>query len=165
MPRQGKIFVKLRNEFKMSAKQYRKFLVENTEVVKNLMCEKKLHDIKFDTVPSVAMARYTNAFFKNAPEEFEQHKKDLPSGKVKAKTSVLYPYNVLNKLRNGDAEMAEFHWRDFSTFLADCNILPMVDVSGSMSSSIGNSITAMDVAISMGIYIAERLQGESKNLF
>lgn len=164
MPRQGAIANKLRKEFKMTPKEYRKFLVENTQVVENLMCENKFKEIEFRTVPSLAMARYTNAFQKNAPEQFEKYKEALATNKEKAKTGTLYPYDVLKTLKNGDEKMAGFQWRDLPTFIADCNILPLVDVSGSMDQSIGKSVTAMDVSISMGMYIAERQNGDFKNM-
>jgi hypothetical protein len=46
-------------------------------------------------------------------------------------------------------------------------ILPVVDVSGSMSSAAGNSktVTCMDVAISLGLYISERNEGPFKDAF
>jgi hypothetical protein len=46
-------------------------------------------------------------------------------------------------------------------------VLPMVDVSGSMSCSAGSSdsLTCMDVAISLGIYISERNEGTFKDSF
>ena len=47
------------------------------------------------------------------------------------------------------------------------NTLTMVDVSGSMSCSAGSndSLTCMDVAISLGIYISERNEGTFKDSF
>jgi hypothetical protein len=46
-------------------------------------------------------------------------------------------------------------------------MLPVVDVSGSMSCSAGNNpnITCMDVAISLGLYISERNVGPFKDAF
>lgn len=164
MPRQGKIANKLRKLFKMAPKEYRKFLVENTKVVESKMCENKFNEINFSQVPSLAMARYTKAFKRKAEEKYEKYKEDLASNKLKAKTNSLYPYDVLKTLINGDEEMAELQWRDLQDFTAECNILPLVDVSGSMMQSVGTSTTAIDVSISMGIYIAEKQKGDFKNL-
>lgn len=164
MPRQGKIANKLRKSFKMTPKEYRKFLVENTNVVESKMCENKFDEINFSQVPSLAMARYTRAFMRKAEKNYEKYKDDLVSNKLNAKTSSLYPYDVLKTLVNGDAKMAELQWRDLPDFIAECNILPLVDVSGSMEQSIGSSTTAIDVSISMGIYIAEKQKGVFKNL-
>jgi hypothetical protein len=45
--------------------------------------------------------------------------------------------------------------------------LPVVDVSGSMSTPAGDNknVTCMDVAISLGLYISERNEGNFKNAF
>ena len=44
--------------------------------------------------------------------------------------------------------------------------MPLVDVSGSMYASVGNTnLTALTVATSLGIYIAERNKGDFKDLF
>ena len=61
--------------------------------------------------------------------------------------------------------MAELQWRDLPNFIAECNILLLVDVSDSMNVPIaGSSTTALDAAISLGIYIAEKQKGDFKNL-
>jgi hypothetical protein len=46
-------------------------------------------------------------------------------------------------------------------------VLPVVDVSGSMSCSAGgnDNLTCMDVAISLGMYISERNEGNFKDAF
>jgi hypothetical protein len=46
-------------------------------------------------------------------------------------------------------------------------ILPVVDVSGSMSSEVGGNpnLSCMDVAISLGMYISERNEGKFKDAF
>jgi len=44
-------------------------------------------------------------------------------------------------------------------------MIPMVDVSGSMGQMISGSVNAMDVAISLGIYVSERLEGPFKDHF
>jgi len=46
-------------------------------------------------------------------------------------------------------------------------LLPVVDVSGSMSTSAGGNknVTCMDVAISLGLYISERNEGPFKDAF
>lgn len=164
MPRKGGIANKLRKAFKMTPKDYRKFLVENTKVVESKMCENKFDEIDFNQVPSLAMARYTNAFKRKAEKSYEKYKEDLSSNKLQAKTNSLYPYDVLKTLKNGDEQMAELQWRDLPDFIAECNVLPLVDVSGSMVQYIGTSTTAIDVSISMGIYIAEKQKGDFKNL-
>jgi len=49
--------------------------------------------------------------------------------------------------------------------MTDANLLAMVDVSGSMCSSPAGTLTAMDVAVSLGLYIAEKNTGAFQNTF
>jgi len=44
-------------------------------------------------------------------------------------------------------------------------VLPLVDVSGSMSSLASGSTTCIDIAVSLGLYIAERNEGPFKDSF
>ena len=59
------LFNKLRKIAQMSPRDFRKLLAKNTDVVETYMCKKDFQDIDYNKVPSVAMARYNNAFKKN----------------------------------------------------------------------------------------------------
>lgn len=169
MPRKGKTAVKLRNYMGMSPKQYRKTLVEGTNVVEQLMCAKRWEDIDFSKLPSVASARYQKAFWKNAKESYETYIGKLQNGETKINAGAVYPYDVTKSLNSGNADVAMEQWKALPNYLegADEMILPMVDVSGSMSCSAGNNpnVTCMDVAISLGLYISERNEGPFKDAF
>jgi hypothetical protein len=43
--------------------------------------------------------------------------------------------------------------------------MPVVDVSGSMGFNVGGSVTALDVSISLGLYVSERMGGVFKDTF
>lgn len=169
MPRKGKTAAKLRNYMGMSPKQYRKTLVEGTNVVEQLMCAKRWEDIDFSKLPSVASARYQKAFWKNAKESYETYISKLQSGEAKINAGAVYPYDVTKSLGRGNADVAMEQWKALPNYLegADEMILPMVDVSGSMSCAAGNNpnVTCMDVAISLGLYISERNVGPFKDAF
>ena len=64
-------------------------------------------------------------------------------------------------------KMWENQWDNLPNFMEgnEDRVLPMVDVSGSMSCPAGNNpnLTCMDVAISLGIYISERNEGTYGN--
>lgn len=167
LPRKGKEAAIIRNLMGLSPKTYRKLLVSNTNVVETKMCAKDWCSIDFNQVPSVAMARYTRAFSRNAPEKFEAYRQSLVNGEVKAKAGALFPYDVVRTLKHGDAEIANEQWKALPDFLDGASkILPMVDVSSSMYCRAGglSSVTCMDVAISLGIYLSERQSGYFKNL-
>ena len=55
----------------------------------------------------------------------------------------------------------------FRSFVGDANILPLVDVSGSMSCRAGatGTTTCMDVAVSLGLYLSEKNKGKFKDTF
>ena len=58
-------------------------------------------------------------------------------------------------------------WEALPNYVGDANILPLVDVSGSMGCPAGKntSVTCMDVAVSLGLYLAEKNQGKFKDTF
>lgn len=169
MPRKGATAAKLRNYMGMSPKQYRKTLVEGTNVVEQLMCAKRWEDIDFSKLPSVASARYQKAFWKNAKESYENYISKLQNGETKINAGAIYPYDVIKSLDSGNADVAMEQWKALPNYLEGSNemILPMVDVSGSMSCAAGNNpnLTCMDVAISLGLYISERNEGPFKDAF
>ena len=65
MPRKGKIANKLRKMFRLTPKQYRKMLVNLTNVVETKMCSKDWESIDYSKLPSLASSRYQKSFQKN----------------------------------------------------------------------------------------------------
>lgn len=169
MPRKGQIAEKLRAFMKLSPKQYRKTLVNLTNVVETKMCAKDWDSIEFGKLPSVASARYQKAFGKNAYESYSAYITSLVKGEAKINAGAVYPYDITKSLTHGNAKVANEQWKALPNYMEGTNdmILPIVDVSGSMSSPAGSSktVTCMDVAISLGLYISERNEGAFKNAF
>jgi hypothetical protein len=169
MPRKGKDAVELRHALGMSPKQYRKTLVTLTNVVETAMCAKNWDSINFEHVPSVAMARYQRAFGKNAALAFSTYKAALVKGEAKVNASALFPYDVIHSLRanRDDARVCDAQWAALPNFVGDAMILPIVDVSGSMLNPqlTPGGITPMDVAVSLGLYLADKNTGPFKDLF
>jgi hypothetical protein len=179
-PRQGKIAVEIRNFFGMSPKFYRKSLVELTKVVETQMCEKNWDDINFSHVPSLAHSRYKKAFYRNT-EKYKEYVASLVKGdnpKVKVNAGAVYPYDVLKGLIGGynlnynktETELLQKQWESMENFIGDANILPLVDVSGSMSCLAGghgskSGTTCLDVAVSLGLYCADKNTGKFKDTF
>ena len=182
-PRKGDVAVEIRNFFGMSPKFYRKSLVELTNVVESQMCSKEWDGINFSHVPSVAHARYKKAFFRNTQEyakyvaELVKDPKDR-SMKVKINAGAVYPYDVLKGVIGAyrsnynatELGALQAQWDAMENFIGDANVLPLVDVSGSMSCPAGgrNSkslTTCMDVAISLGLYCADKNKGKFKDTF
>jgi Domain of unknown function (DUF2828) len=166
MPRKGPVANELRNAFGWTPKFYRKRLVELTKVVETAMCAKKWDSINFEHVPSLAMSRYLTAFHKNAGQAFVDYKTKVVKGEAKVNASAVYPYDIIKSLEHGgDAGILDVQWNSQPDYMDGQNILPMVDVSGSMCAAVNQNLTCMDVAVSLGLYCADFNKGDFKDMF
>lgn len=173
MPRKGPKALELREFLGWSPKFYRKRLVELTKVVEQQMCAKQWNEINFSHVPSLAMSRYSKAFGKNAPDHFTAFKEALKKGDpkiAKVNAGAVYPYDIIKNVRRGDSALADEQWKALPNFIGDASILPIVDVSGSMTCKAGghqskSDITCLDVAVSLGLYCADKNAGPFKDVF
>lgn len=176
-PRQGKLAAEIRKFFGMSPKFYRKSLVEMTKVVEQQMCAKDWDNINFSHVPSLAAARYKKAFFRNT-QEYAKYVAALVKGddsKVKVNAGAVYPYDVLkgvvghyeNNYNKTELDLVVKQWEALENFVGDASVLPLVDVSGSMSQSAGknNNVTCLAIAVSLGLYLADKNKGKFKDTF
>lgn len=165
MPRKGEVAVKLRHGLNLSPKEYRKLLVGLTNVVETAMCNRNWQSIDFSKITSMNLIRYASAFSRNASENWIAFKTAAKKGEVKVKADAIFPHDVVCSIRHGDKEMAQLQWDALENALEGAEgILPVIDVSGSMSCNISGSLTAMDIAIALGIYCAQRQDGAFKNL-
>lgn len=168
MPRQGATASKIRAYMRLTPKQYRKMLVGLSNTVEQKMCAQDWTGIVYPHVPSVAAGRYQKAFLKHDPKGYGEYKSKLVAGETKINASVAFPYDVIRSMRNGDATVANEQWKALPNYLegSDENIMPLVDVSGSMDGvRVSGSVTALDVAISLGLYVSERAGGVFKDQF
>lgn len=172
MPRKGVVSAKLRKVLGIKCpKLWRQLLVSLSDTVEQKMCSKDWDSIEFGKVPSVAAGRYIQAFLRNAPEAYGAYKAALDKGEAKINAGAVYPYDVLKAFLRGDRKVAAAQWAALPDYMegAEERILPMIDVSGSMSCPAGgygsnSGVTCMDVAISLGIYVAQRNVGIFKNV-
>lgn len=183
MPRKGDVAVKLRAHLGWSPKFYRKRLVELTKVVEQQMCANDWDSINFNHVPSVASARYKKAFARHT-EKYKEWATKLVStdpderASVKVNAGAVYPYDVLKGICNGysveynkaNLDHIVGQWEALPNYVGDANILPIVDVSGSMVTPVGgrqskNTVTCLDVSISLGLYLADKNKGAFKDTF
>ena len=167
MPRKGPQAVALTRSLGMTPKRYRKTIVGLTKVVETQMCAKDWTGINYEHVPSVAAGRYQKAFGRHDTTGYGEYKAKLSKGEAKINASAVYPHNVIMNLRNGDATVATAQWEALPNYVGDEMILPMVDVSGSMSCAVGGSqsIRCIDVAVSLGLYLADKNSGAFHDCF
>ena len=168
MPRQGALAAEIRTFFGMSPKFYRKSLVELTNVVETHMCANTWPEINYSHVPSVAAARYQKAFKKHDPAGYEAYKVKLTTGEAKVNAAAVYPYDVIkSRAFGGDDKVIQAQWDALPNYIGDELVLPIVDVSGSMTCAVaGNkNLTCMDVSVSLGLYLADKNTGPFKDMF
>ena len=159
----------LRKHLGLTPKEYRKLLVENSNTVEQLMCAKEWTKIDYSKLPSKAMSDLMKAFSKNDLERFQAYLTSVEKGEAKINAGAVYPYDIVKNLKQGNTKGANIQWDALPNFMEGSaeRVLPVVDVSGSMETSAGGSpsVTCMDVAISLGLYISERNVGPFKDAF
>ncbi len=170
MPRKGVLANKLRKLFKVTPKQFRKMLVELTNVVESKMCAKDWESIDYSKLPSLASSRYQKSFKRNDSVRYEEYKTSLIEGTAKVNAGAVYPYDIIKSMGNGGDDVVNSkQWESLPNFMEGSTerVLPVVDVSGSMMCEVGGNpnLTCMDIAISLGMYISERNEGNFKDAF
>lgn len=163
----------VRTALGLTHKEYRKVLTElrkRINVLERLMSQNRWEEIEFDKIPSKAGLIYKNAFARRdiIATKYENFAKDKTT---KVNASTLYPYDVVEKAidcgnryrwnRDTDVDraMIEKYWKNLPDYFdgKECSLMCVVDTSGSMH---GRPI---NVAISLGMYCAERLNGPFKD--
>jgi hypothetical protein len=187
---QAKRFIKY---FGLTNETYRKMLSKlraYLDVTEVKTCANRWGEIDYNKVSSNANKRYMNAFKKHDGERYLEHctkALDATSNDVKMHASVLFPHEIWDKYtqlpglsydecgrRNSGwaygypsepapADISlEAMWKNLAD-MGDCgNTMVVVDGSGSMTS--GYPVRPINIARSLGVYFAERCQGEFNNI-
>lgn len=181
MPRKGKVAEKLRAYLDLTPKQYRKTLVNLTKVVETQMCAKQWDEINFSHVPSVASLRYREAFKRNAKDTYQEYLNKLTTALttgedtgVKVNAAAVYPHQIVASIMGYGVnvtlqtiQLANAQWEALPNYVPEgSSVLPMVDVSGSMTCPAGGnkSIRCLDVSIALGVYLAAKNTGPFKDV-
>lgn len=180
MPREksalSHIAKEMRVFFGMSPKEYRKKLVALTDVVENNMCANQWDDINFSQVPSKAATLYKKAFHRHTPK-YKEYVDLLVKGdtSVKVNASAIYPHEVIKDIYSHhsiqpsetELNLITSQWEALPNYIGDSSVLALVDVSASMMCPAGNDkkITCMQVAVSLGLYVADKNKGPFKDAF
>ena len=166
-----------RNYLGLSPREYRKMLSclrERIRIVERLMSENRWEEIDFSKLPSKAGLLYRNAF-ERREEIAEKYKEFARDKSSTVNAGTLYPYEVVEKaidligssrwlkssvtLDDTQRLMINKYWDNMKDYFegSKLNALCMVDTSASMNG------TPIDVAISLGLYCAERAKGPFTN--
>lgn len=165
-----KVALKIVNGLNMSEREYRKTLSKlrkALDIVETKLCEKRYEDIDFSKLPSKAQMLYRELFMKHAEERYLEYLKQLSEGKAKINAGALLPVDIVGKvLRDYDVSLANRYlydamWKNLPNWFEgkEETGLCVVDVSGSMYG------TPIEVAISLGLYCADKANGVFKDKF
>lgn len=163
---------RLANSLGMSERTYRKTLVQlrdRIRIIENNLREK---DYTFDYAkqPSKAMFKYRKAFLRNDEARYSAFMTRVAAGEVQLHTAALTPYEMIapffhrnSTITEAERKAIDATWKAQEDFTGDENALVVIDGSGSMYGG-GNPLPAA-VALSLGIYYAERNTGAFANHF
>lgn len=163
----------------MNDAEYRRTLVAlraKIDIIENHLRTRE-YDFDYSKQPSRALFIYRKAFLNNDYDRYMEFKEDVAEGRVKLNTSNLVPYELVESVMNRDyfsedavKEMSEdeaailnMTWDNLPDYCGAANALPVIDLSGSMYSFAKPSPAS--VALSLGIYAAERTKGKFFNHF
>lgn len=176
---------KLRTYLGLTHKEYRKLLSSlraKIKIVETLMSQNRWEEIEFDKVPSKAGLIYKNAFARKdiIAKKYEKFLKD---DNIKVNAKDLYPYDIIRDARKyfkgyfdasnscSSVEVPRLALQKMWDNLPDyfdgkpAKILTVIDTSGSMTWSEFSNVVPIDVALSLGIYCAEKNTGAFSDCF
>ena len=167
----------LAKELGLSEREYRKILSALRARIRILENNLREKDYSFDYVkqPSKAMFKYRKAFARNDRERYTEFLQRVQKGEATLHTGTLLPYELVDPYLGGngrsflmpltpeEAQTLNTTWAALEDFATDENALAIVDTSGSMYWS--NSPKPASVALSLGLYFAERAKGPFRNHF
>ncbi len=166
--RYGKLLAKALG---LTEAEYRKALSAlraRIAIIENYLREK---DYSFDYAkqPSKAMFKYRSAFLRNDGERYNAYLSAVERGEAKLNAGTLMPYEIIRPAVDQAAVTADerrsmdITWKAQADFTHGENALVVVDGSGSMYMTAEPKPAA--VALSLGVYFAERNQGAFKDHF
>ena len=154
----------------MNDAQYRKTLSAlraKISIIENNLREK---DYAFDYAkqPSKAMLKYRKAFLRNDSERYTAFMNRVAEGVEQIHTGTLTPYEIITPffkrdIRTEERKAIDVTWNAQEDFTGGENALVVIDGSGSMYG--GSDPIPATVALSLGIYYAERNTGIFHNHF
>ena len=161
---------RLAKAFDLTERNYRKALVRLRKHIRILENNLRERDYTFDysKQPSKAMFKYRRAFFRNDQERYSAFLEKVSKGETALHTGTLLPYELVTpffRKNVTDVECATINttWKALPDYTDGENALAVVDGSGSMYG--GGDPMPATVALSLGVYFAERSKGAFHNHF
>jgi hypothetical protein len=103
--------------FKLSPKQLRRILVDNTKVVEQQMSAKEWENIEYNKVPSQAFQKYKKAFMRNDETRFTEF---INTKSEQIKSGTLFPYQLYQSYKQGeDKNIINTQWNNLPNYVAE----------------------------------------------
>ena len=171
------------HKLNMSKAEYRKTLSKLRSAIKIIENNLRERNYTFDysKIPSKALFRYRQAYIRNDNIRYRDFLDRADRGEVTLNTSVLAPYEIIHPIikrlmgcyygninfecDDEEERVLDSTWNALEDFTNDTISLVVVDGAGSMYGFYGGNEMPIEVAVSLGIYFAERNKGEFHNHF
>ena len=171
---------KIARSMKMTDRDYRKAVVElraKIHIIENNLREKD-YTFDYSKQPSKAMFKYRAAFMRNDGERYGKFINKVTKGETKLNAGTIMPYELVDPYLTGswwsgksfmreiskeEKSVLNATWESMPDFGGDQNAIAVVDTSGSMYCS--SNPSPASVALSLGLYFAERNKGLFHNHF
>jgi hypothetical protein len=138
-------------------KEYLKPLRTKLNLIESKICTKNWDEIDYAKIPASAIKKYNKIFIKNDSERYNNF---LENSTTKIKITGLLPHEIIsNYIKNSFVynELLELQWNAFINQFKENdnlkNIIPIVDVSGSMYNGT-NIVKPVTVALALGLLIS-----------
>ena len=172
---------RLAKEFGLTERNYRKALVRLRAHIHILENNLRERDYTFDysKQPSKAMFKYRYAFLRNDKERYNAFMEKVSKGEATLHTGTIMPYELVSPylyrmgrwykecfmrpITEEEKMVLNTTWAALPDFASDENALAIVDTSASMY-YVDDPLPAA-VALSLGLYFAERAKGPYRNHF
>ena len=174
--KQAKILIRLLGMTDASYRKTLSALRRRVRIIENSLREK---DYTFDygSQPSRALFKYRAAFRRNDEERYVAFLESVSRGEKTMHTKNVAPYELVmpylqNTLRvqdafamsRGEEQVLNTTWEALPDYVGSGRSLAVIDTSGSMYMS-RTGIAPAAVALSLGLYFAERIDGEFRDHF
>lgn len=165
---------KIAKSFGLTDAEYRKALSalrKDIKIIENNLREKD-YTFDYEKQPSKALLKYRAAFRRNDSDRYLEFIMKVNSGEAKLNASTIMPYEIVGKTLStwgdfsmpNDADVLDATWKSLPNYVGSENMLAVVDGSGSMYAPM-YGVSPASVALSLGIYFAERNMGAFHNHF
>ena len=153
----------------LNGAEYRKTLSAlraRIKILENALREKD-YSFDYSQQPSKAMFKYRAAFARNDRDRYNAFLEKVKKGEAVLHTGTLLPYELVRSIMRAsiadERKALDVTWNALEDFTDGRNALAVIDGSGSMYGY--GDPKPIEVALSLGIYFAERNKGMFRNHF